>query len=321
MDKISIIIPVYNVEKYINRCIDSLLNQTYKNIEIILIDDGSTDNSGKQCDIYEKKDKRIKVKHIKNQGVTKARMVGVSLATGNYITFVDSDDYIEITTYETLMKFLKENKLDICVFNYYIVQNDRVKIHKNKDKIPTIMNTNEYLSLMCKNNFGGMMWNKIYKKELILNNLKSLENGLAILEDLLFNCELCEKYPKLRVGYINNLYYYYIIRKGSALNSDFSPKSLDSIYAQIKILDILKKTNNSAKDTYELNFYINAKYMLNEMKINKYSNYKIEKEISEKIEEIIEGNIFKKRVNLILKLKCFVYMHFEKLYFILKGRN
>lgn len=320
MDKISIIIPVYNVEKYINRCIDSLLEQTYKNIEIILIDDGSTDQSGKKCDIYSKKDKRIKVKHIKNQGVTKARMVGASLATGKYITFVDSDDYIEKTAYEILMKFLDENQLDICIFNYYIVQDDKVKIHKNKDKIPQIMSMDEYLSLMCGNNFGGMMWNKIYKKELIVNNLKSLENGLSILEDLLFNCELCEKNPKIKVGYVDELYYYYIIRKGSALNSGFSIKSLDSIYAQIKIINILKKMHNPAKDTYELNFYINAKYMLNEMKINKYINPKIEKEILTKTEEIIGDNIFKRKVSFLLKFKCFIYLHFEKLYFTLKGR-
>ena len=99
---ISIIVPVYNVEKYLKKCIDSILNQTYSNIEILLIDDGSTDNSGIICDNFKKRDSRIKVVHKKNSGVSSTRNYGLDLATGKYISFVDSDDFVECDFIENL---------------------------------------------------------------------------------------------------------------------------------------------------------------------------------------------------------------------------
>ena len=103
-DSISIIVPVYNVEKYLEKCIDSILNQSYQNLEIILIDDGSTDNSGSICDEYKKKDQRVQVIHQKNQGQSSARNAGLNIAKGSYIGFVDSDDWIEQNMYEKLYK-------------------------------------------------------------------------------------------------------------------------------------------------------------------------------------------------------------------------
>ena len=105
-DLISVIIPVYNVEQYLNRCVDSVINQTYKNLEIILIDDGSTDNSGKICDEYSQKDKRVKVIHQKNMGVSNSRNKGINIAKGKYITFVDSDDVLNCQYIEFIRFFL-----------------------------------------------------------------------------------------------------------------------------------------------------------------------------------------------------------------------
>lgn len=320
MKKISVIIPVYNVEKYIEKCLKTILNQTYKNIEIILIDDGSTDNSGKICDIYAKKDNRIKVKHIKNKGVSNARNIGILEASGDYITFVDSDDYLEFSTYQKVINFFEKENVDICVFNYYLVKNSHIKIHHNKNRIPKIMDVNTYLSIMCTNNFGGMMWNKVYKKKLLLNNQINIDNHLTILEDLLFNCELCEENTSLKVGYLNKAYYYYVVREGSTLNQLFSEKSLDSIYAQIKIIKVLNEMNNVSKDTFELNFLINAKYMLNEMKINNYQNVKFKNLVNEQINEIIKNGIYRRHASVLLKFKCYIYIYFEKLYFRLRGK-
>ena len=109
---ISIIVPVYNVELYLNECINSIRNQTYKNLEIILIDDGSTDNSGKICDEYAKIDSRIVVIHKENKGVTSARKVGVEIANGKYIGFVDSDDYIDKEMYKNMLKKILETDAD-----------------------------------------------------------------------------------------------------------------------------------------------------------------------------------------------------------------
>lgn len=113
---ISIIIPVYNVSLFLEKCLNSVINQTFKNLQIILVDDGSTDNSGIICDNYSKKDSRIEVIHQKNKGLSEARNTGLSLARGEYITFVDSDDYIELDTYSTIFKAIIENKNPDLIF-------------------------------------------------------------------------------------------------------------------------------------------------------------------------------------------------------------
>ena len=115
MKKISIIVPVYQAEKYISKCIESIVNQTYKNLEIILIDDGSTDRSGEICDEYGKKDNRIVVVHNKNKGVSVARNCGLDIATGDYITFVDSDDYIDLQMYSEMMKVVEKYSCDVVM--------------------------------------------------------------------------------------------------------------------------------------------------------------------------------------------------------------
>ena len=111
--KISVIVPVYNVEKYLTKCVDSIMNQTYKDLEIILVDDGSTDNSGKICDEYVKKDKRFKVIHKKNGGLSDARNVGIKNSTGEYLSFIDSDDYIDNDMIECLYNACIKNNADI----------------------------------------------------------------------------------------------------------------------------------------------------------------------------------------------------------------
>ena len=110
---ISVIVPIYNVEKYLERCVESIINQTYKNLEIILVDDGSPDNCPQMCDDYAKKDSRIKVVHKKNGGLSDARNAGMKVATGEYVSFIDSDDYISLDFYETLLETIVDNDSDI----------------------------------------------------------------------------------------------------------------------------------------------------------------------------------------------------------------
>ena len=116
---ISVIVPIYNVEKYLDRCLKSIINQTYKNLEIILIDDGSPDNCGTICDEYAKKDNRIKVVHKDNGGLVKARNTGLDIATGEYISFIDPDDWIELNMYEEMIKIADETNTDIVRCGYY----------------------------------------------------------------------------------------------------------------------------------------------------------------------------------------------------------
>ena len=135
-DLISVIIPIYNVEKYLNKCIDSIINQTYKNLEIILVDDGSPDNCPQICDEYAKKDNRIKVIHKKNGGVSSARNVGLINSTGNYIGFIDPDDYIEPIMYEKLLKVLKESNTLVSMCGFYKIKDNKIiKIDNYDEKI------------------------------------------------------------------------------------------------------------------------------------------------------------------------------------------
>ena len=128
--KVSVIIPVYNVEKYLKECIQSVLRQTYKNLEIILVDDGSKDNSGNICDEYAKRDERIKVIHKKNGGLSDARNAGIDICTGEYIAFLDSDDFIEEDMYEFLVKNLEKAKADISICQvYYVYKNAKQTTH------------------------------------------------------------------------------------------------------------------------------------------------------------------------------------------------
>ena len=135
MSKVSIVVPIYNVEKYLKQCIESIINQTLQDIEIILVDDGSPDNCPQICDEYAKKDSRIKVVHKKNGGLSSARNAGIEVATGDFIGFVDSDDYIELDMYEKMYNIAKENHVDFVVSDYYKVS--------DKGKIITTIDMNE----------------------------------------------------------------------------------------------------------------------------------------------------------------------------------
>ena len=167
MEKISIIVPVYNAEKYILRCCNSILNQSYKNIELILVNDGSTDKSLEICDEICAKDQRVTLKTIPNQGVAVARNTGLDLASGKYIMFVDADDWLELGTLDKIANKMSED-LDILVFSYYqeygeVIKNISMKSYtvdmfQLLDHIYELPETN---SLLCT------VWNKVYKKSLL----------------------------------------------------------------------------------------------------------------------------------------------------------
>ena len=131
-ERISVVVPVYNVEQYLEKCVNSIINQTYKNLEIILVDDGATDKSGKLCDELAKLDNRIMVYHKKNGGLSDARNYGVERATGDYIGFVDGDDYIDAEMYEKLYEAIKKENVDVAECNLKIIYSDRVELFTEK---------------------------------------------------------------------------------------------------------------------------------------------------------------------------------------------
>ncbi len=193
-DLISLIVPVYNVEKYIDECLLSLMNQTYSNIEIILIDDGSTDSSGKICDAYQKKDSRIRVFHTENRGVFHAKSIGINNATGKYIGFVDSDDWVELMMYEKLYSNIIKSNSDICMCAFSL-SNELGEVYtKQKNSLSkgiydiSNIDNNVYRKMfLCdpEKAIDLILCNKLYKSSLIKNNLKLVNNKLHYFEDIL----------------------------------------------------------------------------------------------------------------------------------------
>ena len=177
---ISIIVPVYNVSKYIEKCIQSILTQTYRNFEVILIDDGSTDDSGSICDLYEKKDIRIRVIHQCNGGESVARNNGMRRAQGVYISFVDSDDWLEDDYLEQLLKNMEPFSMISCKF----VIDDRKPI-PNGD-LYRINRAEAYISMLSAHGMGGYVWGKLFDRKLIEKEKMSFDRETAICPDLLF---------------------------------------------------------------------------------------------------------------------------------------
>lgn len=216
---ISIIVPVYNMEKYINRCVDSILNQEYKNIEVILVDDGSKDSSPKICDEYAKKDNRIKVFHKENGGQGSARNLGIDNANGEYIGFVDSDDYIDEKMYKTLVNNAIKYNADIsCCSGNSKTNDNSIKIFKNEE----IM----YETLLNHCGTSHVPWDKIFRKELFdgvrYPKMRAYEDCATIYKlQAKAKIEVCQ----------NSHLYYYIYRDNSTMTQPFSKIKFQAIVA------------------------------------------------------------------------------------------
>ena len=219
-DLISIVVPIYNVEKYLTRCIDSIIKQTYKNIEIILVDDGSPDNCGKICDEYAQKDNRIIVIHKENEGLSATRNAGIEIAKGKYIGFVDSDDYIKEDMYESLYNDMKKYDVDISICKYIeVFIDDTNNNHKksdvqNEENVKIYNNIDILKKLLYNENITDHAWNKLYKTELFKNNNIRYPKGY-MFEDIGTTYLLFEKAKKISLS--SKMGYYYIRRESSIL--------------------------------------------------------------------------------------------------------
>lgn len=213
MTKISVVVPVYNVETELERCVQSICNQTYKNLEIILVDDGSTDNSGKICDEFAKKDKRIKVIHQTNAGSPAARKAGFKMSIGGVIAFVDSDDYIEAEMYEKLMENMIETNADIVFCDYNSVK-DGKSDKRYFDNSSKILTKEEALKYLANDEIKSFMWNKLYKIEIL--NETDFYVG-KIMEDFLCMPDIFIRSEK--ISYIHGAFYNYVRRNASIMGN------------------------------------------------------------------------------------------------------
>ena len=216
MPKLSIIVPVYKVEQYIHKCVDSILNQTFTDFELILVDDGSPDNCGEICDEYAQKDERVRVIHKENGGLSDARNFGLKKAKGKYISFIDSDDWVDLDLYRDVIDYQEDNDLGVVCFDVYEVKGEKIK-YNNRFDANKIFTGADALYKILTDEIDNSACNKVYKKEL----WEDIEFPVGrCFEDVATTYKVFHKAGK--VGYYKRAYYYYVKREGSIVASSFS---------------------------------------------------------------------------------------------------
>lgn len=256
MPLLSVIITIYNVEPHIKKCIESVLSQDYDNLEIILIDDGSKDNSGEICDEFVKQDNRVVVVHQENNGVSAARNHGISKASGEYIAFIDGDDYIDSMMYETLMSNIIKYNADISACGYHDVYANRiissqeevvVDLFKKEDAIKLLFGKNDKIKVFT--------WNKVYKKrifEKIKFPIGEIYEDVAIILDILSECD--------RIVATNQPLYYYVHRDTSITKKQYTYKDNAGIVASQRNFEYISAHYNGYEDNSKI--YLCKMYFL-----------------------------------------------------------
>jgi len=285
MAKISVIVPVYNVEKYIEKCLESIINQTFKDIEIIVVNDGTKDNSIKI--IEEKfKDKRIKIYNKENGGAASAKNYGIKKATGEYLFFIDGDDFIEECLKEMYEKAKKENS-DLVICDYYKLYEDGSKEHV--PIIPFYDKENQKCSVIS---MPGPVC-KLVKRDIVVNN------NITFLEKHCFEdnaimpylCALCQNF-----SYIKKPYYYYLQRQGSALNKNEYSKSWEDIFSSLDNLYHHFEKSNLLKEFHQELEYIYIEYLLHAANL-KFIDYPEGHKNIKKVSQVIKEKFPKWRQN------------------------
>lgn len=233
-DLISVIVPIYNVEAYLSRCVESLINQSYKNLEIILVDDGSPDNCPQISDDYAEKDVRIKVVHKENGGLSDARNAGLEIAKGEYISFIDSDDWIDLETYSLVMQKMFETNSQIGAFNIINVTND--EFNPNLSEEFEVMDSQKAIENTIDNiNVRTVVWNKVYHKNIF--------EGLSFRKGRLNEDEFFTFYALARAEKIVYLYRqcYYYFQRPTSIMGVYDIRRLDMLDGVKERMDFIEK--------------------------------------------------------------------------------
>ena len=311
---ISIIVPIYNVGKYLPRCIDSILNQTFKNFELIIVNDGSTDNSGVVCDDYTKKDTRIKIIHKSNGGVSSARNAGLYLAKGKYIGFVDPDDYIDKNMYEKLYRLCIDNNSDIAICRFNREINGNIQNKEGTEEIIKLNNVEAMNELFKGNLYRFSLCNKLFSNK-CFNDVLFPEG--RIHEDLSTTYRLFAN-SKSSI-YINYCGYIYVKRENSILTSIFNEKRLQAFIGWDEIIEFMdknyKELNNQVIATFTYWCMDNISYILKQVndfdKKKKYLS-RIKEYTTKYYIYIKENSILSRRYKLKIRIlnlnyKLFIY--------------
>lgn len=235
--KISVIVPVYKTEGLLDRCVESIVGQTYKNLEIILVDDGSPDNCPAMCDEWAEKDSRIRVIHKENGGVSSARNAALDIATGDYIGFVDSDDWIEPEMYSSLIQKISESGKNIALCSYYAVEisGERYECRCVVDK--EVLDKDDYFRFIVLGGDGGYIWNRLYDAD-ILKEVR-FDEDIWYSEDLLFNFKTAQKSNGAAI--LDKIEYNYVqkrIKEQAWVMNDHSFDSMTAFEIMLSYKDI-----------------------------------------------------------------------------------
>lgn len=314
-DLISVIVPVYNVEKYIEKSVNSIIKQKYKNIEILLIDDGSTDNSGIICDELEKIDSRIRTFHKENGGLSDARNYGLSKCKGKFVCFVDSDDCIDCEMIEVLYNLINSEKADIAVCEFKIVydgdgeiysqdENTIIKVYDSKEALIELVN--------LKSGFAPNVCNKLFKKALFTSDCLFPKGKLY--EDMIVTSRVIGKSSK--VAYINKkLYYYY--QRGTSITNVYNDKELDHIKMSMEMLNYIKNSYPMIYSYYEVYHCVNYLSVINKMITSEVINVRFCREakkfIFDKYKTILKINT----ISALKKIQFLIFLLSFNLYKIL----
>ena len=314
--KVSIIVPVYNTEKYIDECINSLIGQTYNNIEIIIIDDGSRDNSGNKVDDYALRDCRVKVIHTENGGLSSARNHGLKAATGDYYCFIDSDDYVSKDFVEEMIKAAIYNNADMVFCNYFslFVNDVNPSLRLSTIKGGKIFTPEEYLEQLYM--YSGeyvMVWNKMFRKE-IFNKLRFAdmfcEDGQIILS-IIDNCK--------RISYLPETKYYYRRRKSGITGKKKEIILFNNMKWIKEHMVKLKKTNRIRLYYAAQKLYI-SKITENYLYCKKETRVKLKRSLKKEIKLFVKNSEYRH----IVKLKYMIAAEFPYMYgkyYAIKNRD
>lgn len=276
MNLISIIVPIYKVEAYLERCVNSLKNQSYKNIEIILVDDGSPDRCPELCDEFAKTDSRIRVLHKENGGLSSARNAGISVAKGEYIVFVDSDDYVAENMIETMHHRMITDGTDLCICDFRLVNEQGESVETPEQQFPfedRIYSRNEFLKIVCSGsglpNDWRMVpaWNKMYQKKILADcrfeEGRYHEDEFAI-HHFVYACD--------KISMVSDKLYEYVQRENSIMSSAFSIKRFDAAIAYYQRHQFLKGKGERELARYVLGQL--SEYLLLNLQRFEVSKYK-----------------------------------------------
>lgn len=305
---LSVIVPVYNVEKYLKRCLESILVQSWNDYEIILVDDGSTDSSAQICDLYAEKYEMIRVIHKENKGLSDTRNRGIEEASGEYVYFPDSDDWLEPNTFSELSDVIEELTYDIISFNREFVTSEEDKLISAKSRIQKLSGKQALLEMLKQSDVTGFANDKIYRKKLFLDNDIEFPVG-KYYEDLGTNYKLFLKATKVYIT--NQKYYHYLITNPDSITQSWNEQKLQDMfgfYREIYYSPLIREKFEELEIEILQAFYINGLiHILSSLyKSNISAQYSdIEKDIKQ---EIVKNSLgVTKLLNQPNKIKYLLY--------------